>query len=111
VIAGAAALNVSLTDRQKIAGDVSGNGQITSYDAGIVARKTVAASCLGYKFPVRVETGSDWAFLPEERKFDPLMGGENYDFIGIYYEGQIPIVWAPRAPGAGQVAPSVDVNR
>ena len=85
---------VILTPNQRIAADVSNNGTITSYDAGLTAQKAVAASCIGYHFPVRKATGSDWAFRPVSKSFTPLAGGEDYSILGAMY-GDVTGNWAP----------------
>ena len=112
LIANAAAFLVPLTNNQKIAADVSYNGTVSSYDAGLVARKTVATSCVSYALPVRSATGSDWAFVPISKAFTPLVGGENYDFLGVYY-GDVTGNWTAPAgvsnvvadPGADETSP------
>jgi hypothetical protein len=77
---------VTLTTNQRIAGDVSNNGTISSYDAALTAQKAVASPCLDYIFPVRTATGSDWAFRPVSRSYTPLTGvGEDYTFLGVLY--------------------------
>ena len=93
-IAKASVSLVTLTPNQRIAADVSNNGAITSYDAGLTAQKAVAVSCIGYHFPVRNATGSDWAFRPVSRSFTPLVGGEDYSFLGVMY-GDVTGNWAP----------------
>ena len=77
---------VILTTNQRLAGDVSNNGTISSFDAALTAQKAVASPCLTYAFPVRTATGSDWAFRPVSRSYTPLTGiGEDYSFLGILY--------------------------
>jgi len=77
---------VILTTNQRIAGDVSNNGAISSFDAALTAQKAVASPCLTYAFPVRTATGSDWAFRPVSRSFTPLTGvAPDYSFLGILY--------------------------
>jgi len=77
---------VILTTNQRIAGDVSNNGAISSFDAALTAQKAVASPCLTYAFPVRTATGSDWAFRPVSRSYTPLTGiAEDYSFLGILY--------------------------
>ena len=77
---------VTFTTNQRIAGDVSNNGTISSFDAALTAQKAVASPCLAYAFPVRTATGSDWAFRPVNRSYTPLTGiGEDYSFLGILY--------------------------
>jgi hypothetical protein len=79
-------LLISLTSNQRVAGDVSDNGTVSAFDASLIAQRSVAPSCVGYVFPVRTNTGSDWAFRPVARTFTPLTGvAEDYNFLGILY--------------------------
>ena len=97
------------TPNQALAGDVSGNGRVTSYDAGLTAQKAIAPSCIAYRFPVRVSSGSDWAFQPAARNFTPLYGGEDYNFVGLLW-GDITGNWTPpalAAPAPELIDPSV----
>ena len=94
---------VVLTNNQKIAADVSYNGRITSYDAALTAQKAVASTCLGYTFPAKTATGSDWAFVPVSKSFTPLAGGENYDFVGVFY-GDVTGNWSGPAAFAAAAA-------
>ena len=117
MIAKSAVFLLTLTPNQKVAGDVSLNGLVTAYDAALVAQKSVATACLGYSFPARLATGSDWAFRPVSKTFTPLMGGENYDFLGILY-GDVTGNWiapalfaAPAAAGDDEVsAPTTGIT-
>jgi hypothetical protein len=77
---------VTFSTNQRIAGDTSNNGTVSSFDAALTAQKAVASPCLTYAFPVRTATGSDWAFRPVSRSYSPLTGiGEDYSFLGILY--------------------------
>ena len=93
-IARASIALVTLTANQTIAADVSYNGKVTSYDAALTAQKSVAVSCIEYHFPVRDATGSDWAFRPVSKSYTPLVGGEDYSFLGIMY-GDVTDNWSP----------------
>ena len=85
VMARVAVQMVQPTPNQRIAGDVTGNGSVTAYDAALTAVKASSASCVGSVFPIRTTTGSDWAFEPTSRNFTPLQGGEDYSFLGVLY--------------------------
>jgi hypothetical protein len=90
-----------------VAGDVSGNGEVTSYDAALVARFAIE---LEDHFPVALATESDWAFLrcdnyvDEDNQdcgepvyvHDPLLSSEVDDFYAIIY-GDVTGNWAPAA--------------
>jgi hypothetical protein len=96
----AAVRAIALTSNQAVAGDVSGNGRVTGFDAALTAQRALSSppeQCLAYRFPVSVH---DWTFRPVERVFTPLQGGEDYGFVGIVY-GDVTGNWAPSSGFAG----------
>lgn len=67
-----------LTDRQKIAADVTGDGVVTPLDGSFIARFVVG---LSDRFPAGVSGDSDWSFEPASRdypEFDAEVLGEDY---------------------------------
>ncbi len=50
-----------LTPSQRLAGDASGNGTLSSFDASLIARLSVG---LIARLPVATAIGSDWGFVP-----------------------------------------------
>jgi hypothetical protein len=82
----------TLSARQEIAADVSGNGSVSSYDASLVSQLRVSIIT---RFPVAESTGSDWAFDPVERSYAPLDGDRTgQDYLGILY-GDVTGNWSP----------------
>ncbi|HYD48649.1 MAG TPA: hypothetical protein VEB21_09890 [Terriglobales bacterium] len=51
-----------LTGEMRIAGDVSGDGELSAYDAALVWRR---AHGMAQTFPITSDCDSDWAFFPE----------------------------------------------
>ena len=103
-----------LTPSQQIAADVSNNGVVSSFDAALIAQKSVSFPCLAYSFPVRTATGSDWAFRPVSRSYTPLTGvGEDYSFLGVLY-GDVTGNWTAPAlfsqGGGAPAAPSPETS-
>ena len=67
-----------LTDNQKIAADVSLDGQIYTYDAALIAQYSVGLP----KLPV--SHVGEWFFIPENRIYSDVNSNyTNQDFIGI----------------------------
>jgi hypothetical protein len=107
----AAVGSLVLSENQTVAGDVSGNGALSAFDAGMIAQ--FAAELLDH-FPVATDSGSDWAFLrcdnyvdasthdctTPEYVFDPLSQTESADFYAILY-GDPTGNWQPAAALAG----------
>jgi uncharacterized protein YkwD len=52
----------SFSPEQALAGDVTGDGSLSAYDAALILRYTVG---LLPRLPVATACGSDWAFVPE----------------------------------------------
>ena len=78
------------TSNQEIAGDVSDNGAVTSYDASLVAQFQVG---LITQFPVAANRASDWTYVPASRTVavvDVDLPGQ--DFLGILY-GDVTATW------------------
>jgi hypothetical protein len=105
-------LLINLTNNQRVAGDVSNNGTVSAFDASLVATRAVAPNCASYAFPIRTQTGSDWAWRPVSRSFTPLTGiAEDYGFLGIFY-GDVtgnwtaPVLFAAESPAI----PDTDVR-
>jgi Tol biopolymer transport system component len=84
---------IALTPYQKIAADVSDNGQVSSYDASYVLRYYVR---LIPEFPVGKDwtfvptsfpiTSTDWAIAPDSIRYQPLNSDKtNQNFVGIVY--------------------------
>ncbi len=97
----------TLSANQRIAADVSGNQEVTSYDAAQVAQFAVR---LRNHFEVAESTGSDWRFFRCDHYTDassqdcaaplyihPLLGGAvTDDFHAVLY-GDVTGNWAPAA--------------
>jgi len=78
---------ITLDSLQRIAGDVSGNGQVTAYDAGQVLRYVVSM--------IQHFTVGDWKFRPESLLYQPLTTNQlNQDYRAILY-GDPSGNWAP----------------
>jgi hypothetical protein len=105
--------DITLSDNQQIAADVSLIPGISSFDASLVAQ--YAASLIS-QFPVsETITGSDWVFLRCDNYvdesnhdctapvyvYDPITASANDDFYAILY-GEVTGNWTP--PGASPVA-------
>ncbi|MDZ7356372.1 MAG: DUF5050 domain-containing protein, partial [candidate division KSB1 bacterium] len=84
---------LTLTPYQKIAGDVSGNGQVTALDASYVLQYYVG---LIPKFPVNKDwtfvplsfpiNQNNWPTAPDSIRYEPLNADKvNQDFVGIVY--------------------------
>ncbi len=99
---------IALTPYQKIAADVSDNGQVSSYDASYVLRYYVG---LIPKFPVGKDwtfvptsfpiNNSNWSTAPDSIRYQPLNSNKaNQDFVGIVY-GDVSGNWSvpPAASG------------
>jgi hypothetical protein len=115
---------VTLTSRQTVAGDVTGNGRLTSFDAAQIARYSVGQIT---RFPVAQAEGSDWAFMPVPAMepnqvihapaftspgsidYTPIVeSAENQDFLGILF-GDVSGNWqtptcSPALPGPSSEA-------
>jgi hypothetical protein len=52
---------LTLTPAQRLAGDVTGNGEVSSFDSALIAQHTVG---LITRFPVAERLGSDWFLIP-----------------------------------------------
>jgi hypothetical protein len=53
---------VAASTSMQLAGDVTGNGAVSGYDAALIARRVRGDSD---PFPASSACGSDWAFIPE----------------------------------------------
>jgi hypothetical protein len=82
---------ISLTGNQQIAGDVSGNGVVTAFDAGLVSQ--FAAQVVNH-LPVATTSGSDWRFLQCAAypsctapiyTYTPLNGPQTANFYAVLY--------------------------
>jgi hypothetical protein len=77
-----------LDSLQRIAADVSGNGQITSYDAALILRYVV---CMLQHFPV-----GDWTFRPPSKSYTSLNSNQlSQNYRAILY-GDVSGNWHPR---------------
>ncbi|MEO0114372.1 MAG: FlgD immunoglobulin-like domain containing protein [candidate division WOR-3 bacterium] len=76
----------TLDSLQRIAGDVSGNGSVTAYDAGQVLQYAVGVR---QHFPAGHRPGQDtvdWAFRPPSRTYDTLRENQiNQDYRAILF--------------------------
>lgn len=104
----------SLSPEQELACDVTGNGSVSAFDAGLVLQFTDQALAT---FPAAAQCGSDWAFVPMPTPvadavtqqplpttsscqpgaitFDPLgqsVAGQN--FVGVAF-GDCDLDWLP----------------
>jgi hypothetical protein len=108
VVARAAALLVTLSPNQHVAGDVTGDGTVSAFDASFVAR--FAAGLIDH-FNVATSTGSDWKFYrcdayaypgnpgcgSPSYSFTPISQAETgKDFFGVLY-GDVTGNWQPAA--------------
>ncbi len=96
---------LALTPYQKIAGDVSGNGEVTAMDASLVLQYYVG---LRTEFPVKKDwkfvplsypiNHSNWASAPDSIRYAPLNADKtDQNFVGIVY-GDVSGNWQV-APG------------
>ncbi|MCP3979257.1 MAG: hypothetical protein GY716_08015 [bacterium] len=91
---------VSLTARQLVAGDVSNNGTVSSFDAALVSQKVVNPAAV---FPVAAANGSAWAFFDAPQSFTPLAAdASGTNLVGIFY-GDVTMSWEPPSPSASAV--------
>ena len=90
---------ISLTGKQQLAGDVSGNGVVSAYDSGLISQ--FVAEKLAH-LPVATTKNSDWQFLrcasypsctTPEYTYTPLSGPEVADFYALLY-GDVSGNWA-----------------
>ena len=73
----------TLDPYQQMAADVSANATISSFDAALILQYAV---CLIDYFPIRDSTGSDWAFDPNSRSYEPLnLDQTDQDYLAILY--------------------------
>jgi hypothetical protein len=110
----------TLTYEQKLAGDVTGNGGRSAYDAALILQYKVG---LITRFPAAQTCGSDWLFVPNPSaipnqyliqpelpsttnppcqmggiRYDPLSGtADTQDFTAILL-GDVTGNWAPPPP-------------
>lgn len=91
----------TLSPRQRLAADVSGNGRVTSFDASLIAQKAVG---LIARFPVATLGGfdSDWVLSPRLAVGTvPSASVSDVDFVGVLY-GDVTGNWGePAASFAG----------
>ena len=76
---------ITLSDNQRLAADVSGNGSLTSFDSAKIAQFAVG---LITRLPVGVTYGRDWAFVPAPQS-EPNLHVSNptvYSPGGIFYD-------------------------
>jgi hypothetical protein len=82
---------ITLSGKQQIAGDASGNGTVSAYDAALVSQFTTQV--LNH-LPVATLKGSDWQFLRCDGypactnpafSYTPLTGPETANFYAILY--------------------------
>jgi hypothetical protein len=85
-----------LTPNQRIAGDTSDSGAVTSYDASLVAQFQVGSIT---RFPAAVNEASEWAYVPASRSV-LVSGGDllGQDFAGILY-GDVTANWGELVGG------------
>ncbi len=123
---------ITLTPRQRLAADASGNGTLTSFDSARIAQFSVG---LIAQLPVAVFNGSDWAFFPAPQsepnlfvadpsppgaiqgrtEYRPIVeSAENQDFLGVLYgdvSGNWQDVTCPlTAPGGVEAASASPVT-
>ena len=107
---------LALSDNQQIAGDASGNGVLTAYDAGLVAQFAVD---LIHHLPVATATGSDWKFLrcsagppctAPVYSYTPINGPQVADFYSILY-GDVSGNWQKAGPLADTITTPEDEAR
>ncbi len=75
----------TLSPRQRLAADVTGNGRVTSFDASLIAQKAVG---LITRFPVATLGGfdSDWALAPRQQIGTAASASAtDVDFVGVLY--------------------------
>jgi hypothetical protein len=119
-------LQITLSPNQAIAADVTGNGQVTSFDAARISQ--FAIQTIDH-FDVATAAGSDWRFLRCDTYTDathqtcgapsythaPLTGTPVDDFYAVLY-GDVSGNWSPAAPlqapsGLEAAAASRDAER
>ena len=105
LIAKSVVLLVQLSPVQKTAGDVTGNGTLSSLDASLVATKAVNQATV---FPVRTITGNDFAFFPGAKPYSPLPGPgtTSFDFDSVLY-GDVSCNWISPESFDAPIPPAV----
>ncbi|UCE07648.1 MAG: T9SS type A sorting domain-containing protein, partial [bacterium] len=108
---------ITLTPYQKIAGDVSGNGTVTSFDASWILRYYVN---LVSSFPI----GSDWTFVPHDfliddtnwstsprsRSYTPLQSDQlDQNFMSILY-GDVSGNWTGTGGSGSSIAVDIEIG-
>lgn len=79
----------TLSSGQRLAGDVSGNGTVSAYDAALILQYTVGSIA---QFPAAAVCGSDWLFdpvpavVPNQVLVEPTLSGGSCNPGGIGYE-------------------------
>ena len=89
--------NFNLTEEQKIAADVSVNGEVTPFDASIILRYYVGQDVSQYniaKWKFCVPPVTDWTIQNTSRNYTPLNSDQtNQDFTGVLV-GDVTANWA-----------------
>ena len=102
--------SITLTPNQLIAGDVTNNGEVSSFDASAIAKYSVGLLVPmgqpGDHFAVSAAHASDWSFQPLQHQHPLLAGPATVDdFIAILY-GDVTGNWtAESEEGLGSFAP------
>jgi hypothetical protein len=81
---------ITLTPNQLLAGDVSGNGQVTAFDAGLIAGTAGMIANSG--------SAGQWRFLPSSKKYPYLSMNETNQNYQAILMGDISGNWAPTPP-------------
>lgn len=95
IVARASVGLLELTEMQRLAADVSGDGMVTSLDASLLARYVVGILA---ELPVAAATGSGWAFRPSERTVEVDGDVTGQDFVALLY-GDVTGNWGGRGAG------------
>lgn len=126
----AAVGNVVLTPAQRIAADVSGNGEVTSWDASLILQRLAG---MLHAFPIEIACGSPWVFFPDAQPtenqtqtqpvialegctpgsitIDPLeIQASNQNFLGLVF-GDVNLSWASLAAGGSATEEVVSLGR
>ncbi|HKX84425.1 MAG TPA: LpqB family beta-propeller domain-containing protein [Pyrinomonadaceae bacterium] len=78
----------TLTTEQQLAGEVSGNGSLSSFDAALIAQYVVGIAGAG-------QTGI-WRFSPETRIYTSVANENGQDYLG-FLMGEVSGNWAPQS--------------
>lgn len=89
---------ISLTPNQMIAADVSGNGEVSSFDASLIARTIVGISNTG--------TAGQWKFVPASRNYSNLTENQTAQNYEAVLMGEVSGNWTASNSSPEQASPT-----